>query len=138
MNPVRNPIPLGIKRNNVPGISNGVNEKAAVRKFEIPTGGGHAHLLDELQSLLEAQIELVHQGGVIDSERLSTQAGRLVEKIAQAGILELSEFKSRRNRLQKLYQELHLALSVQKADIAEKLSHVRKGKKIIQIYRKNI
>jgi len=98
----------------------------------------NTHLLDELQSLLEKQIELAHQGSIIELERLSTQASRLVEKIAQAGILELSEFKSRREHLQKLYKELCLSITAQRADIAEKLSQVRKGKKIIQIYRKNI
>jgi len=96
------------------------------------------HLLDELQSLLEKQIELVHQGGIIDSERLSTQAGRLVEKIAQAGILELSEFKDRREHLQKLYEDLCLALIAQRDDISGKLSWVRKGKKAIETYRSNL
>ncbi|MFQ6034918.1 MAG: hypothetical protein ACE5NM_03595 [Sedimentisphaerales bacterium] len=94
--------------------------------------------LEELQGLLEKQIELVRQGGIIDMERLSSQAGSLVEKITQAGILELSEFKNRREHLQKLYQDLCLALTAQKADIAEKLSHIRKGRKIIQTYRSNI
>jgi len=95
-------------------------------------------LLDELQSLLEKQIELAHQGSIIDLERLIAQAGRLVEKIAQAGILELSEFKNRREHLQKLYQELCLALIAQRADISGKLSWVRKGKKAIETYRSNL
>jgi len=110
-----------------------MNEKAADM---IPDE--NTHLLDELQKMLEKQKELVHQGGIIDSERLSAQASRLVGKIVQAGILELSEFKNRREHLQKLYQDLCLAITTECADIAEKLSQVRKGKKIIQIYRKNI
>ncbi|MFB0524942.1 MAG: hypothetical protein ACETVZ_05335 [Phycisphaerae bacterium] len=96
------------------------------------------HLLDELQSLLEKQIELARQGSIIDMERLSSQASSLVEKITQAGILELSEFKNRREHLQKLYEDLCLALTAQKADIAEKLSQVRKVKKTIGTYRTNI
>jgi hypothetical protein len=59
-------------------------------------------------------------------------------EIAQTGILELREFKNRREQLQKLYDSLLLAITAQRADISEKLSHVRKGKKTIGIYRSNI
>jgi len=96
------------------------------------------HLLDELQSLLEKQIELARQGSIINVERLSSQASSLVEKITQAGILELSEFKNRREHLKKLYQDLCLAITAQKVDVTEKLSRVRKGRKAIETYRKNI
>jgi len=96
------------------------------------------HLLDELQGLLEKQIELVRQGSIIDMERLSSQASSLVEKITQAGILELAEFKNRREHLQKLYEALCLALTAHKADITEKLSHIRKGRKTIEAYRGNV
>jgi len=95
------------------------------------------HLLDELQGLLEKQIKLARQGSIIDMERLSSQASSLVEKITQAGILELAEFKNRREHLQKLYEVLCLALTAQKADITEKLSQVRKGRKTIKAYRSN-
>jgi len=96
------------------------------------------HLLDDLQSLLEKQIELVQQGNISGVEILSKQASSLVVEIAQTGILELREFKNRREQLQKLYDSLLLAITAQRADIAEKLSRVRKGKKTIGIYRSNI
>ena len=98
------------------------------------------HLLDGLQSLLEKQIELARQGNPAGGriEVLSKQAGSLVEKIARGGILELAEFKNRREQLQKLYKDLCLAITAQKDDTAEKLSRVRKGRKTIQTYRNNI
>jgi len=98
----------------------------------------NTHLLDELGNLLEKQIELAHQGSISGVERLSKEAGPLIGKIAQTGILKLLEFKSRRNHLQKLYQELCLAITAQKAAIDEKLSQVRKGRKTIKTYRRNI
>jgi len=96
------------------------------------------HLLDDLQSLLEKQIELVQQGNISGVEILSKQASSLVVEIAQTGILELREFKNRREQLQKLYDSLLLAITAQRADISEKLSRVRKGKKTVGIYRSNI
>lgn len=97
-----------------------------------------AHLLDELQELLEKQIELVRLGNIGDIELLGKQASCLVGKITQAGILELAEFENRQEQLQKLYETLCLAITTQKADTAEKLNRIRKGKKTIKTYRNNI
>lgn len=96
------------------------------------------HLLDNLQNLLEKQIELAQQGNVSNVEILSEQAGPLAEKIAQTGILELAEFKNRREQLRKLYDSLYLTITSQKADASDKLSRVRRGKKTIATYRNNI
>jgi len=90
---------------------------------------GQIHLLDELQSLLEKQIELVRQGKFNEVENLSEQAGSLVGKMAQSGVLKSAEFQSQREQLRKLYQDLCLALTTQQAETAEELSRVRKGKK---------
>ncbi len=96
------------------------------------------HLLDELRNLLEKQIELARQGNINEIEVLSKQARSLVRQIVQSGVLESSEFKSQREQLRKLYQDLCLALTAQQAETAEELSRVRKGKKTIATYRGNI
>jgi hypothetical protein len=99
-----------------------------------------AHLLDELQNLLEKQIELAQQGNSDNRhfEPLSKQANLVVEKITKERILELPEFKNRREHLQKLYQHLCLVVTAQKAETDEELSRIRKGKKTIKAYRSNI
>ena len=96
------------------------------------------YLLDELQSLLEKQIKLAQQGNISGVEVLSKQANSLVGKIAQTGILELREFKKRRERLQKLYDSLLLAITAHRAEAAGELNRVRKGKKTVEAYRSNI
>jgi hypothetical protein len=98
------------------------------------------HMLDELQSLLEKQIELAQQGNPASRriEVLSEQADSLVGKIANTGILELSEFKHRRELLHELYDRLRLAIMTQKAETAERLSRVHQGRKTIGTYRSNI
>jgi hypothetical protein len=99
---------------------------------------GQIHLLDELQSLLEMQIELARQGNINEIEVLSRQASSIVGKISRSGILESSEFKSQHEQLRKLYQDLCLALTAQQVETAEELSRVRKGRKTIETYRSNI
>ncbi len=96
------------------------------------------HLLDELQNLLEKQIGFARQGNINEIEILSKQSGSLVGKIARSGFLESSEYKNQQEQLRKLYQELCLALTAQQDKTSEELSRVRKGKKTVGIYRKNI
>ncbi|HUS71978.1 MAG TPA: hypothetical protein VMY06_02845 [Sedimentisphaerales bacterium] len=103
-------------------------------------GDKQIHLLDELQSLLEKQIELARQGNAAGRriEVLSKQADSLAGKIVQSGILESTEFENRREHLKKLYDTLRLAIETQKADVSEKLNQVRKGKKTVQTYHSHI
>ena len=103
-------------------------------------GDNQIHLLDELQSLLEKQIKLARQGNAAGRriEVLSKQTDSLTGKIVQSGILESTEFENRLRDLKKLYDTLRLAITAQKADVSEKLSQVRKGKKTVQTYRSHI
>lgn len=104
-------------------------------------GDKQIHLLDELQTLLEKQIELARQGNIREVEALNKQADWLAGKIAQTGILDRPDsafIVERREQLQTLYKELCLAITAQKADVSEKLSQVRKGKKTVQTYSSHI
>lgn len=95
-------------------------------------------LLRELQNLLEKQIELANQGNIKDVESLSRQASSLVEKCLQSRILEQTDLKNQREKLQKLYEQLSLALSAQRAETSEQLSQIRKGIKALHVYRGGI
>ena len=94
-------------------------------------------MLDELQGLLEKQVELARHGDSAGEEiaRLGRQTDCLVQKISRGRILERTECQSRKRKLRKSYENLLLALAAQKADFAEKLSQVRRGKRIVETYR---
>jgi hypothetical protein len=104
---------------------------------DIPPGE-QVLLLQELQNLLEKQIALANQGNIKDVEAMARQASSLAERITDKGVLERPEFKIRREQLQKLYAQLSLAISAQRAETGEQLIQIRKGKKLIESYRKNI
>jgi hypothetical protein len=104
-------------------------------------GDNQIQLLDELQTLLEKQIELARQGNIREVEVLSERAGSLVEKIARIGIPDPADTvfnRQRQEQLRKLYENLCLTITARKADVSDKLSQVRKGKKTIQTYLSHI
>ncbi len=96
------------------------------------------NLLNDLQTLLEKQIELAHKGDIKGVESLSKQANSLVEKCVQSRILERVDLKNQGEKLQKLYEQLSLALSAQIAETNEQLSRIRKGRRTLHIYRGSI
>lgn len=99
------------------------------------------HLLDELRGLLEKQVDKARQGNIKDVELLGKQVGSLIEKILQTGILDPADpafNKVRQEQLQKLYEDLCLAVAAQRAVVCEELSRVRKGKKTLQAYRGHV
>jgi hypothetical protein len=95
-------------------------------------------LLHDLQVLLEKQIELANQGNIKDVEVIAGQVGSLVGRITGRGILEKPEFQNQRRQLQRLYEDLRLAIATQRAETAEEISRVRRVKKTIATYRNNI
>jgi len=97
--------------------------------------GDRIQLLDKLEALLERQIALAQEGKISAVEMLGKQANSLVTRIAETKIPEQPEFQDRRNRLQRLYDSLCLALTAQKADVVAKLGLIRKGKKTLDAYR---
>jgi len=94
-------------------------------------------LLDRLENLLEKQIEQVRSGNFVQVEALSEEAGSVFVEVARTGLLELAEFKNRRERLKKQQKSLYLTITAQKADVVQKLRKVRKRKKTIKTYRDN-
>jgi len=113
------------------------DEQTHLRSSDTSRGAWEC-LLDDLEVLLGKQIELARQGDICGVEVLSEQACPLVKEIAQAGILEHGEFGNRRARLAKLYGHLCLSIAAAKAETAEELARIRKGKKTIGTYRSNI
>lgn len=97
-----------------------------------------ANLLDDLQALLKKQIASAHNGCISDVESMGRQADVLVRKIAQMGFLNQPDFEARRKRIQKLYNDLCLAITAQKDQTEQSLNRIRRGRKTIATYRKNI
>ena len=104
------------------------------------SSGEQMYLLDKLRGLLEKQVELAHQGDSTGEEfnSLTARVASIVGKLTRSGILESTEYKSQREQLRKLYQDLCVTLTAQQAKTTEELSHVRKGRKTIEAYRNNI
>jgi hypothetical protein len=94
-----------------------------------------ARLLDELQSQLEKQIELVRKGDFLGSEALTEQSDSLVEELVRTKAFEQSEFDDRRRRLAKLYRKLILMVAAEQDHLGKQLQQISQGRKTLRAYR---
>jgi hypothetical protein len=95
-------------------------------------------LLGDLRRLVDEQVTLSRRGNISDVERLFPQASALVARIVDSGILHSPELRDERAQLQKLYEELHLTVTAQRAKTSDELSHIRIGKKTMSAYRSSL
>ena len=93
-----------------------------------------AHLLDNLQSLLEQQIETARRGNFRRVEALAEQAGSVVEKIVKTKAFEQHEFDGERVHLAELYKKLELILAAGKDSVGRQLRQVGNGRKTLQAF----
>jgi DNA primase catalytic subunit len=93
------------------------------------------HLLDNLQSLLEKQIEMARKGNFRHVEVLAERAAPAIEKIAKIKSFGRPEFDERRKHLVKLYQKLELMLEAEKASVGRQQRQVDNVRKILKAYR---
>jgi len=94
-------------------------------------------LLDNLQSLLEKQIEMVRRSNFRSVEALAEQADSIVEEIVKTKAFEQPDFDSKREHLTKLYKKLELMLASGKDSVGRQLNQVSSVRKTIHAYGKN-
>ncbi len=95
-------------------------------------------ILDNLQKLLEKQLDFAREGGFREVAMLAEQVDMVVGKISQAGVFEKPEFKARQEKLRALYKELELAITAEKTEVSGQLDHVRKGRRVMEVYKHNL
>lgn len=95
----------------------------------------HNHLLNNLQSLLEKQIDLARKGNFNGVEVLTEQAGSDIEKLFKKKPIGRSDIKNRSENLLKLYKKLELMLAAEKLTIKKQQEQVDNVRKIISAYR---
>ena len=94
-----------------------------------------AHLLDNLQNLLEKQIKMVRSNNLREVEALAEQAESVVEKITAAKTSAPDELNRRREHLIKLYKKLELMLAARKDCFRRQLQQIAEGRKTLKAYR---
>jgi hypothetical protein len=91
-------------------------------------------VLDRLQELLQRQLELVQQGSLAAAVGLFEETDRCVREIAGSrGATEPSATLPWQ-RIERLYQELSLALTSKRTEVLTALNAVRQGKKMLSVY----
>jgi len=96
------------------------------------------NLLNDLQTLLESQIKLAHKGDIAGVESLISRANSVIEQIVKSEIFKQTDCENQREKLQRLYKQLSVAISAQRTETGEQINRIRRGKKTIGTYRDNI
>lgn len=92
------------------------------------------HLLDNLQSMVERQIELARKGNYNKVEALAEQAGLTIEKIINIKPSDQTDFESKRKNLLKLYGKLELMLSAEKSFVKSQQKQAGNVRKTLRAY----
>ena len=98
---------------------------------------GQMHLLDNLQSLLEKQIETARKGNLRRLEALAKQTDSVVEELGKTKTFDLTEFGGQRKDIVKLYKKLELILETGKDTIDRQLRQAGNVQKTLKAYRNN-
>ncbi len=97
-------------------------------------------LLNELARLLEEQINLIQCSDISGKkvEALAIQIQSIVSEVANKGLLDLEQFRDKREHIKRLYDNLNLAVIARSNETETQLNHIRKGRKTIDTYHENI
>ena len=93
----------------------------------------------ELKARREPQINIIRCSDMNNRqiESLSEETQALVKDIVEKGLLELEEFRHQKEKIKRLYHSLNLAIIASKDETDRQLKQVRKGKKVVEVYRSN-
>jgi len=91
-------------------------------------------VLDRLQGLLQRQLALVHQGRLAAAVDLFDETDRCVREIAGSRGAVGQSSTPQWQRLERLYQELSLALTSKRTEVLAALNAVQRGRKMLSVY----
>ncbi len=101
-------------------------------------GDDARQLLDELESLLNRQLQLVRRGELSVVGTLMQETEALVAKVTHLGVHGTPEFERRRERLQRLCDTLSLVLTTARSAVDGEIKQIRQGQKVLATYRRNL
>ncbi len=101
----------------------------------MPEGSaGSVTMLGRLQELLQRQLALVRQGHLAAAVALFEETDQCVRHIADTRGLEVQRATEQWQGIERLYQELSVALTAQRAEVSAALDTMRRGKQVLQTY----
>ena len=95
-------------------------------------------LVAGLENILEKQLKLMRTSRDKAALDLAGQTTDFVDIIGQKEILKNDKFATQRKNIQRLYKELTLATAERKLSVSSELNKIRKGKKSVGAYKKEI
>ncbi len=96
-------------------------------------------LLNKLARSLEEQINVIQCSDISGkkTEAFAIQIQSIVDEITSKGLLDLEQFKDKREHIKRLYDNLNLAVIARKNETKKQMNHICKGRVTIDTYRNN-
>lgn len=97
-------------------------------------------LLNSLTRLLEEQINVIHHSDITGKlvEILAEKTQSLVDEIARKHLLDFKRYAEQREHIQRLYNNLNLAVIARRDETEKQINKISKGKKTIAAYQRNV
>ncbi len=95
-------------------------------------------MLDRLHELLQRQLALVQQGHLAAAVELFEETDQCVRHIAGARGLDVQAATEQWQGLERIYQELSLVLTAQRAEVSAALDATQRGRSTLQVYGSHI
>ncbi|MBN1124167.1 MAG: hypothetical protein JXA82_04105 [Sedimentisphaerales bacterium] len=92
-------------------------------------------MIDYLENLLIRQLEKIRKYDLDAAVVLAEEANTVAMTLAREKVLDQPAYLEHRRRIQKLYRDISLVLSAERAEVAQKLSAIRKGIKVLGMSR---
>lgn len=95
---------------------------------------GSVTMLDRLHELLQRQLALIRQGHLAAAVALFDETDQCVRHIANTRRPDVQRVTEQWQGVERLYQELSVALTAQRAEVSAALDTMRRGKQVLQTY----
>ncbi|MBN1818500.1 MAG: hypothetical protein JW828_14150 [Sedimentisphaerales bacterium] len=96
---------------------------------------GFTQMIDYLENLLIRQLEKLRKYDLDAAIVLAEEANTVAMALAREKVLDQPSHIEHRRRIQKLYRDISLVISTERSEVAQKLSAIRKGIKVLGMSR---
>ncbi len=98
---------------------------------------GYRQMTAYLETILTRQIERIRKYDLDTALELGEEANKLAYELGKSKILKKPEYADEKFRIHRLYKEIGLIISSERAEVGEKLKQVRQGIKALELYGDN-
>lgn len=96
-----------------------------------------SQLVDMLENSLLRQVELNKSYSFDQAMAVAEQVNAIADYIGKNKVLEKPEFKAQGKRIEKLFKEVDMSITLARSEVADRLAQIRQAKMTLGAYGEN-